>query len=278
MTPEAVAANRVHRNIFTGIYKIQHAGCRGGKHRNRPIKDIIRLLVNQQKHSDQRNKLKNHRTDGNISILLQPLIHPLHTNGVKNHRAADNKIQHPIRLKSWNRYQRDCQGKIRKSSHNQIDHRKLMHHSGQFQTIISYLRCRTNAVGGNSQLGKHGKIIDKRGREIYLPCARRKQNPRNIRKSNQRENNTRHGQQSIHDKIFFNRNLPAHLLSLSLLSMIESLQTALFRNLCTEMFPNFPQNPICYNIKALIKMAQVFLSCSQTPADRPHEYMILSFA
>ena len=96
-----------------------------------------------------------------------------------------------------------------------------MNHPGQFQTIISYLRGRTNAIGWNSQLGKHGKIIDKRGCEIYLPGTRRKQNPRYIGKGNQRKNNTRHGQQSIHDKIFLNGNLLTHLLSLSLLSMIE---------------------------------------------------------
>ena len=52
--------------------------------------------MNQQKHSDQSNKLKNHRTNGNISILLQSLIHPFHTNGIKKHRTADNKIQNPV--------------------------------------------------------------------------------------------------------------------------------------------------------------------------------------
>ena len=158
--PHVIIPHRPEANVLPGMEQVHQIGCAGGKNADASIDHIVALLMDQHKHGHKGNHLKQDGTHRDIGILLQRLIEPFHADGRQEYGGAHHDIQGTILPERWHKSQRQPQGNIRQCAHQQVDGQQLMGCSGELFLIVPHHGAGADAIGGNTQLGKHIKIGD----------------------------------------------------------------------------------------------------------------------
>ena len=82
MPHRMIAPNGPHINIFMRVEQIHNVGRGCCKNGDPAINDIVTLLMDQEKHPDQRHQFEDNRSYCNIGVFFQRFIEPLHANRV----------------------------------------------------------------------------------------------------------------------------------------------------------------------------------------------------
>ena len=139
------------------IDDICSTGCKYG---DASINYIIAFLVDQKKHADHGNQLKDDGTDSDVCILLQSLIQPLHADGGKEDCGTDDDIKRSVLLQLRHKQDRQQKHEVRHRADNEIQHQKLMRRARQFFFVVPHHSADAYAVNWDAELCKHVEIGD----------------------------------------------------------------------------------------------------------------------
>ena len=79
------------------------------------------------------------------------------------------------------------QSHIGDGAHHQIDDEQFLRNTGKLLPVVPHFCTGPDAIGGDAQLGKHGKIGDQGGGKGHLAGSLREQDPGNIGEGDQRK-------------------------------------------------------------------------------------------
>ena len=126
-------------NKSADIDKIENIGRGRRQYGYKSVYHIVLLLVNQQEHRRKRYQLENNGTNGNVTVLFQRFIQPLHSDGRQNNGKAHYYVKRSVVPESRNKNESKRKQGVGYNAHDQVYAEQLMYRAGQLPAVVSYL-------------------------------------------------------------------------------------------------------------------------------------------
>ena len=162
MAAEVIVPHRFEVHQPPEVDEVEQVGAHRGKNGDAAIDHVIPIFPDEQKHPHQCNEFEQHRTQGDVAVLLHGFVQPFCSNAVEQDHGAHDHVQSLFLPQLGHRLDGDEEGQIGQHTGDQVDEEDLLGHPGQLLPVIPHLGAGPDAVGGDAQLGKHGEVGDHR--------------------------------------------------------------------------------------------------------------------
>ena len=128
--PQMIVPHRPQAHKSPGVEKVQNAGTGQGDQTHRAVYQNIFRAVDQGKDRPQAHHFKEDGPGGDVGVLFQGLIEPLHPDSVEKDGQAHDKIQLPFSPQFGHRPYQGEKCPIGRRAHDEVEQGQLLHRPG----------------------------------------------------------------------------------------------------------------------------------------------------
>ena len=128
--PQMIVPHRPQPHKSPGVEKVQNTGTGQGDQTHRAVYQNIFRAVDQGKDRPQAHHFKEDGPGGDVGVLFQGLIEPLHPDSVEKDGQAHDKIQLPFSPQFGHRPYQGEKCPIGRRAHDEVEQGQLLHRPG----------------------------------------------------------------------------------------------------------------------------------------------------